>query len=175
EVADRHRDPIAAGLRAKSRDHRFGEIDSVHRHAALREGEGDSPGTDAELERGPVAGEIGEEGDDGPGVGGAEQPSLEGSVSGRDLLAEVILGHARDSRRCAIIPSVTEDVSPDDLNAERLEKDWERALDKADEALHEGGQAHTIPPSEVASGTDQVREERRWLGRFRPALQRLFP
>jgi hypothetical protein len=70
---------------------------------------------------------------------------------------------------------VPEDVSPDDLNAERLEKDWERALDTADEALHAGGQAHTLPPSEVASGTDQVREERRWLGRFRPALHRLFP
>jgi len=71
--------------------------------------------------------------------------------------------------------SVPEDVSPDDLDADRLEQDWERALDKADEALHEGGQAHTLPPSEVASGTDRVRDERRWLGRFRPALHRLFP
>ena len=41
EVADRHADVVAARLRAQPRDHRLREVDPVHRHAALRQREGD--------------------------------------------------------------------------------------------------------------------------------------
>jgi hypothetical protein len=70
---------------------------------------------------------------------------------------------------------MADDVSRDDLNADRLEEDWEHALDAADEALAASSRAGSLGASDVAAIADRIRNERRWFHRFRPALHRLFP
>ena len=95
EVADRHADPLRAGLRTQSRHHRLGQIDPVHRYAALRERQRDPSRADAELERGTAAGEIRQEGDHGIDdgrIGLVRVPLVEALCH---TLAEVVLGHAR--------------------------------------------------------------------------------
>ena len=52
---------LRARLGAQPRDHRLGEVDPVHRHAARGERQRDPAGADAELERGAVARQLGEE------------------------------------------------------------------------------------------------------------------
>ena len=51
----------APGLCLQLRHHVGREVDPVYRHAARRERERDAPGADAELQRGAVAGELGQE------------------------------------------------------------------------------------------------------------------
>jgi len=55
EVADAHPDPAHRGLRLQPGDHGGREVDPVHGHTSLAEGEGDAPGADTELERPAVA------------------------------------------------------------------------------------------------------------------------
>jgi hypothetical protein len=94
EIADRHVDVLGTRLRAKSRYHRLREVDSVHADAAPRERQRDSARADPELERGAVAGQIGQEFD-----GGIDDGTLEHVGSGLvvvlgNVLTEVIFGHS---------------------------------------------------------------------------------
>ena len=61
EVADRHRDGVAAGLLAELRDHVGREVDALDGDPAGRERKPDPAGADGELERRPVGGQPGEE------------------------------------------------------------------------------------------------------------------
>src|SRR5262245_47787198 len=61
EVADFDGDLLAAGLRAKTRNHRFRGVDSVNGDASCGERQRDPPGADREFECGAGAGELGEE------------------------------------------------------------------------------------------------------------------
>jgi len=65
EVADRHRDPVAARLLAQPGDHRVREVDAVHLHPTLRQGQREPAGTDPELERPPAGRELGQQRDGG--------------------------------------------------------------------------------------------------------------
>ena len=65
----------------------------MHPDAALRQGERDPARADAELERGPVAGQVGEEVDNGIDDRGLEHVGGRLVVPGRHRLAEVVLGH----------------------------------------------------------------------------------
>ena len=65
--------------------------------------------------------------------------------------------------------------SGDPTDADRLEEDWKRALDRADDAVAAGRRSRTIDPSDAADQVEHIREHRRWLGGFRPSLRRLFP
>jgi hypothetical protein len=64
--------------------------------------------------------------------------------------------------------------SGDRTDADRLEEDWEHALDAADEAVRAGTRSRTIPPSQAAEEVEQIRAHRTWLRGFRPSLRRLF-
>ncbi len=65
EVTDRDPDVLGTRLLAQPGDHRLRHVDPVNRHSALRERERDPPGPDAELEGPTIAGELGQEVDDG--------------------------------------------------------------------------------------------------------------
>ena len=55
EVADRHRDCVAARLRPQPGDHRPRQLDPVDLDAASGERQSHAPGPDSELERAPAA------------------------------------------------------------------------------------------------------------------------
>src|SRR5919197_571331 len=61
EVADRHGDLVAAGLRAQLRDHVGREVDPADGHAPGRKRQRDAAGPDPELQGGALACEPGEE------------------------------------------------------------------------------------------------------------------
>jgi hypothetical protein len=63
----------------------------------------------------------------------------------------------------------------DDLDAERLEEDWKRALDAADEAVNSTGRTRTLGSSDADAASEHIREQRSWLRSFRPTLRRMFP
>lgn len=54
-----------------------------------------------------------------------------------------------------------------------LERDWEDALDAADEAVQAAREAGTLEPADAAAETAHVREERQWFGGLRSSLRRL--
>jgi hypothetical protein len=60
-------------------------------------------------------------------------------------------------------------------DADRLEDDWNRALDVAGEAVSASGRSRVLRPDEVSSESEHIRAERKWLRGFRPTLRRLFP
>jgi len=66
-------------------------------------------------------------------------------------------------------------VDPDDLDGERLEEGWEKALDAAGEAVDKTSRAHILPRSDAAAANERLRGERKWLSGFRSSLHRLFP
>ena len=65
----------------------------MHPYAALRERQRDPAGADAELERGPVAGEIRQEGDDRVDDGKVGLVDVPLVVALGHAFAEVVLGH----------------------------------------------------------------------------------
>jgi hypothetical protein len=65
--------------------------------------------------------------------------------------------------------------SGDRTDADRLEEDWQHALDSADEAVAAGRRSRTLDPSDAAAEAEQIRAHRKWLRGFRPSLRRLFP
>src|SRR5438552_278216 len=69
EVADRDRDLSATRLRPQPRHHRRAGVDPADRDALAREREGEPAGADAELERRPTFGQIGEAPGGDVGVG----------------------------------------------------------------------------------------------------------
>jgi len=94
EVADRHGDPLAAGLLAQPRDHRLREVDPVHLHPAAGERERDAAGPDPELQRAAAAGEADEEVDRGLDGLGREHLGRRLVVPRGDALVEVpVAGH----------------------------------------------------------------------------------
>ena len=65
--------------------------------------------------------------------------------------------------------------SGDRTDADRLEEDWQRALDSADEAVAAGRRSRTLDPSDAADHVEHIRAHRKWLRSFRPSLRGLFP
>jgi hypothetical protein len=63
----------------------------------------------------------------------------------------------------------------DDLDGERLEEDWQHALDAATDAVNSGARSHTLAPPDAAAATEGIRSHREWLSGFRPTLHKLFP
>jgi len=66
-------------------------------------------------------------------------------------------------------------MAPDDLDGQRLEEDWHRALDAAGDAVDQTARTKMLTSSEAAAATERIRGERKWLGGFRSSLHRLFP
>jgi hypothetical protein len=67
------------------------------------------------------------------------------------------------------------DAEGDTLDADRIEADWEHALDAATEAVDASSRSGSLSPSEVAAEAEHIRGERRWLKGFGPSLRKLFP
>ena len=63
----------------------------------------------------------------------------------------------------------------EDLDAERLEEDWKRALDAADDAVTTTGRTRTLGPADADSASEHIQEQRSWLRSFRPTLRWMFP
>jgi len=89
--------PLEALARQLGREHL---LDVVHADAALRERQRDPPRADPELERGSVAGELGEEVDDRLDDGAVEHVGTGLVIPRCNALAEVILGTAALCQRC---------------------------------------------------------------------------
>ena len=66
-------------------------------------------------------------------------------------------------------------VAAEPLDAEKVEEDWNRALDAASGAVSAGSRAHALSPKDVSSETAHIHAQREWLSRFRPTLRRLLP
>jgi hypothetical protein len=67
-----------------------------------------------------------------------------------------------------------DDVGGDVPDADRLEEDWNRALDVASEAVSDSSRAHLLCPEEVSHRSESIRGQRKWLSGFGPALRKLF-
>src|SRR5439155_15430749 len=93
EVADGHADRLRSRLPLQLLDHGGGQVDAVHRDAALAQGQGDAAGADAELQGGAVSGEVGKEVDRRVDDRGIEHAGRRGVVERGDALVEVDLGH----------------------------------------------------------------------------------
>jgi hypothetical protein len=61
------------------------------------------------------------------------------------------------------------------LDADRLEADWEHALDVAGEAVAAGRKSKALGPLEAALMARHIRDERRWLHDFSPRMHVMFP
>jgi hypothetical protein len=61
------------------------------------------------------------------------------------------------------------------LTADRIEEDWERALDTASEAVSFCAQAKLLTRAYAEREVAIIGTERRWLEDVRPTLRRLFP
>jgi len=66
-------------------------------------------------------------------------------------------------------------MAPDDLDGQRLEEDWHRALDAAGDAVDETARTKMLTSSEAAAANERIRGERKWFGGFRSSLHRLLP
>lgn len=82
---------VAAVLGPQDLDHRLGEVDARHPHAAGGEGEGDPAGADGELEGGAVAGQVGEQVHGRPEHLRFVHGGGRGVVAGGDLRTEVVV------------------------------------------------------------------------------------
>jgi hypothetical protein len=114
EIADRHADVVAAGLRAQPRYHRLRQVDPVHRHTAPRERERerDPAGPDPELERASFSGERGEDVDGQVNDGGVERLPLRLVVRGGDALVEVpVVVHGSNLSRRLRHDSISSEVA----------------------------------------------------------------
>jgi len=61
------------------------------------------------------------------------------------------------------------------LTADRIEEDWERALDSASEAVSFCARAKLLTPAYAAREAVIIGAERQWLEHVRPTLRQLFP
>jgi hypothetical protein len=68
-----------------------------------------------------------------------------------------------------------DDEHVDRLTADSLEREWEQALDAADQAATTAGRSHILRPGDVSTQHAHVREERNWLVGIRSTLRRLLP
>ena len=65
---------VFVGLGAQLLDHRTGQLDAGHRHAALGQRNGDAPGADGELQRSAVTGKFSQSVDGRPSTSAANMP-----------------------------------------------------------------------------------------------------
>ena len=68
-----------------------------------------------------------------------------------------------------------DDIRQEFIDGYRLEEDWLHALDAADVAVSAAAHSHTLRPREVATATDHIRSERKWLSGFTSSLHKMFP
>lgn len=68
-----------------------------------------------------------------------------------------------------------DDPRAENLDADRLEEDWEHALDAASGALSASDRSQSLTREDLATGAEHVQNQRKWLHGFRPTLRRLFP
>jgi len=61
------------------------------------------------------------------------------------------------------------------LTADRIEEDWQRALDSASEAVRSCARVKLVTPAYAAREVAIIGAERQWLARMRPTLRKLFP
>lgn len=61
------------------------------------------------------------------------------------------------------------------LTADRIEEDWERALDSASEAVSFCADAKLLSRAYAEREAAVIGAERKWLERVRPTLRSLFP
>jgi hypothetical protein len=99
EVADGHADAVAARLGPELGHHLRRQVDPVHRHPPPAERDRDPPGPDAELERGRVPGQPGQERHHRVDGRRLEQLGPAGLVAPGDPLVEVVHRHGRQPRR----------------------------------------------------------------------------
>ena len=66
-------------------------------------------------------------------------------------------------------------VENDRLDGERLEGDWERALESASTAVGTGRDAHVLSRSAAKEASARISADRKWLSRFRSSMRSLFP
>ena len=109
EVADRHADVFTTWLGAQPCEHRVRQLDPVHRHSSLREGDGDPARSDPELERASVSGEVDEEVDNRIDDRRVEHLGRGFVVSRGDALVEVavVLSHRRNLRVPYSLPQMS--------------------------------------------------------------------
>ncbi len=107
-------------LAAESLEHRLGEVDAVHAHAARPERERDPPGADAELERGALARERGEELDRGRDDLGPGHRGRVRVVARCDLLVEADSGHASPCQRARSLRSGSRGASASSQRRPRI-------------------------------------------------------
>jgi hypothetical protein len=73
-------------------------------------------------------------------------------------------------------PNGEEDEARLDLpDADRLERDWEHALDTASGAVSASGRSGALTPQDVSEASQRIDKQRKWLRSFRPTLRKLFP
>jgi len=63
----------------------------------------------------------------------------------------------------------------ENVDADQVEEDWNRALDVASHAVDLGGRSHLLSPPEVSAEVEHIRADRTWLGAIKPTLRRLLP
>jgi hypothetical protein len=80
------------------RDHRRRQLDAAHRNALTKQRYRDAAGADPELERWSRPGQVGQERDGGIEQWWFEELRPQRSVTTRDPLVEVSLGHGGKSR-----------------------------------------------------------------------------
>src|SRR5450759_4613669 len=95
EVADCYVDLLGTRLCPQPRQHRRGELDSVHADTTARERQRDPAGADSEFERGAVAGQLRQEVDYGIDDRGLGHVGEQLVVSLCNGFAKVVFGHGR--------------------------------------------------------------------------------
>jgi hypothetical protein len=60
-------------------------------------------------------------------------------------------------------------------DADRLEHDWEQALDTASGAVAGGGRTGALTREDVSEANQRIEKQRKWLRSFKPTLRKLFP
>jgi len=71
--------------------------------------------------------------------------------------------------------SENDDVREEPLDAQRLEEDWQRALDAAGEAVHAGTRSRTVGEQAAATAGKHLQSDRKWFSGIGPTLHRLLP
>jgi hypothetical protein len=80
-----------------------------------------------------------------------------------------------DADSCCADRSFSGSAENDELDGERLERDWEHALDTASEAVNTNRSTRHLSASDAAAASEHIRAERQWLSGFRSTLRQLFP
>ena len=104
DVAERDLDPVGAGLRSQLLHHLAREVDATDRDAAPGQRQRDPAGADAELQRGAVAGQTGQE---------IDRRLDHGRVEHLRAALVVALGHSRTEVVLALLAAHARHSTPD--------------------------------------------------------------